>query len=59
MDRGRLKKLDALWIGPNKILEKNFDVNYTIKMGRRNLLTHVNRLKASTIKSTIKKKTDQ
>ena len=44
--RGRSKKLDALWIGPYIILEKNSDVNYTIKMGRRKLLTHVNRLKA-------------
>lgn len=44
--RGRSKKLDALWIGPYIILEKNSEVNYTIKMGRRKLRTHVNRLKA-------------
>ena len=44
--RGRSKKLDSLWIGPYIILEKNSDVNYTVKMGRRKLQVHVNRLKA-------------
>ena len=44
--RGRSKKLDALWTGPYKIIEKNSDVNFTIKKGRRKLLRHANRLKA-------------
>lgn len=29
--RGRLKKLELLWTRPYTILEKNSDVNYTIK----------------------------
>jgi len=44
--RGRSKKLDSLWIGPYVITGKNSDVNYTIKMGRRTIRVHVNRLKA-------------
>ena len=43
--RGRSKKLEAQWIGPYVILEKNSDVNYTIKMGRRKIQTHANRIK--------------
>ena len=43
--RGRSKKLEALWRGPYKIIKKNSEVNYTIKMGRKNMLTHANRLK--------------
>jgi len=35
---GRLKKLDALWIGLYAILEKNSNVNYTLKVGRKKLL---------------------
>ena len=44
--RGRSKKLDSQWTGPYVVIEQNSDVNYTIKMGRRTLRTHVNRLKA-------------
>ena len=43
--RGRSKKLDSLWIGPYTIIEKNSDVKYTIKMRRRTMRVHVNRLK--------------
>jgi len=45
MRRGRSKKLDSLWAGPYTVIQKNSEVNYTIKMGRKTLLTHVNRLK--------------
>jgi len=45
MRRGRSKKLDSLWTGPYMVIQKNSDVNYTIKIGRKTLLTHVNRLK--------------
>ena len=43
--RGRSKKLESPWIGPYVILEKHDNVNYTIKMGRRKLRVHVNRIK--------------
>jgi hypothetical protein len=42
--RGRSKKLDALWTGPYIIIEKNSDVNYTIKKGRT-IKIHANKLK--------------
>ena len=44
--RGRSKKLDSQWIGPYVILEKHNDVNYTIKIKRKMLRVHANRLKA-------------
>lgn len=44
--RGRSKKLDSLWIGPYIITDKISDVNYKIKVGRKIICTHVNRLKA-------------
>jgi len=43
--RGRSKKLEALWTGPYIIIEKNSEVNYTIKKGRKTSRMHVNRLK--------------
>jgi len=43
--RGRSKKLESLWTGPYVILEKNSDVNYTIKKGRKTLRVHINKLK--------------
>jgi len=43
--RGRSKKLDALWTGPYVVLEKNSDVNYTIKRGRKAVRMHANKLK--------------
>jgi hypothetical protein len=44
--RGRSKKLDSQWVGPYVILEKHNDVNYTIKIKRKTLRVHANRLKA-------------
>jgi len=49
MRREWSKKLDSLWAGSYTVIEKNSDVNYilyTIKMGRRTLLTHINSLKS-------------
>ncbi|KAM0735324.1 Transposon Ty3-I Gag-Pol polyprotein [Formica fusca] len=46
VQRGRSKKLDSLWIGPYIITDKISDVNYKIKVGRKIICTHVNRLKA-------------
>lgn len=43
--RGRSKKLESLWTGPYTILEKNSDVNYTIKKGRKTVRMHINKLK--------------
>ncbi|KAM0737154.1 Retrovirus-related Pol polyprotein from transposon 412 [Formica fusca] len=43
--RGRSKKLDSLWTGPYTIIEKNSEVNYTIKRGRKTIRVHINRLK--------------
>ncbi|KAM0731592.1 Retrovirus-related Pol polyprotein from transposon 412 [Formica fusca] len=43
--RGRSKKLDSLWSGPYTIIEKNSEVNYTIKRGRKTIRVHINRLK--------------
>ncbi|KAM0724355.1 Retrovirus-related Pol polyprotein from transposon 17.6 [Formica fusca] len=43
--RGRSKKLESLWTGPYVIIEKNSDVNYTIKKGRKALRMHTNKLK--------------
>jgi len=43
--RGRSKKLEALWTGPYTIIEKNSEVNYTIKKERKILRIHTNRLK--------------
>jgi len=43
--RGRSKKLESLWTGPYKIIEKHSKVNYTIKKGRKTTRIHVNRLK--------------
>ncbi|KAM0730356.1 Retrovirus-related Pol polyprotein from transposon 412 [Formica fusca] len=43
--RGRSKKLESLWIGPYTIIEKNSDVNYTIKKGRKAIRMHTNKLK--------------
>ena len=44
--RGRSKKLKSKWIGPYTIIEKHNDVNYTIKMGRKIIHVHANRLKS-------------
>ena len=44
--RGRSKKLDALWTGPYTIIEKNSDLDYTVKKGRKAIRMHTNRLKA-------------
>jgi len=41
--RGRSKKLEPQWIGPYVIIEKNSDLNYTIKRGRQ---IHANRIKS-------------
>jgi len=38
------KKLES-WMGPYKIIEKNSEVNYTVKKGRKTMRMHVNRLK--------------
>ncbi|KAM0733651.1 Retrovirus-related Pol polyprotein from transposon 412 [Formica fusca] len=43
--RGRSKKLESLWTGPYVIIEKNSDVNYTIKKGRKAVRMHTNKLK--------------
>jgi len=43
--RGRSKKLEALWTGPYTIIEKNSEVNYTVKKGRKTSRMHINRLK--------------
>ncbi|KAM0735103.1 Retrovirus-related Pol polyprotein from transposon 17.6 [Formica fusca] len=43
--RGRSKKLEPLWTGPYVIIEKNSDVNYTIKKGRKAVRMHINKLK--------------
>ncbi|EFN66432.1 Retrovirus-related Pol polyprotein from transposon 412, partial [Camponotus floridanus] len=43
--RGRSKKLESLWTGPYTILEKNSDVNYTVKGGRKTVRMHINKLK--------------
>lgn len=43
--RGRSKKLKKPWLGPYKILEKLSDVNYKIKKGRKEYITHANRIK--------------
>jgi len=43
--RGRSKKLESLWTGPYTILEKNSNVNYTIKRGRKAIRMHPNKLK--------------
>ncbi|KAM0735227.1 Retrovirus-related Pol polyprotein from transposon 412 [Formica fusca] len=43
--RGRSKKLESLWTGPYVIIEKNSDVNYTIKKGRKAVRMHINKLK--------------
>mgnify|MGYP005984551561 FL=1 len=43
--RGRSKKLDPIWLGPYTIISKDTPVNYTIKMGRRTLQIHANRIK--------------
>jgi len=43
--RGRSKKLEALWTRPYTIIEKNSEVNYTIKRGKKTSRMHVNRLK--------------
>ncbi|KAL6419715.1 hypothetical protein ACFW04_013679 [Cataglyphis niger] len=41
--RGRFKKLESLWTGPYTIIQKNSDVNYTIKKGRKTMRMHTNR----------------
>jgi len=43
--RGRSKKLEPQWIGPYVITEKNSDLNYTIKRGRKTTRIHANRIK--------------
>jgi len=43
--RGRSKKLESLWTGPYKIIEKHSAVNYTVKKGRKTVRVHINRLK--------------
>jgi len=43
--RGRSKKLESLWTGPYRIIEKNSEVNYTVKKGRKTSRMHVNRIK--------------
>lgn len=43
--RGRSKKLKRPWLGPYKIISKQNEVNYKIKKGRKEYITHVNRLK--------------
>jgi len=43
--RGRSKKLEPQWIGPYVIIEKNNDLNYTIKRGRKTTRIHANRIK--------------
>jgi len=43
--RGRSKKLESLWTGPYKIIEKNSEVNYTVKKGRKTSCMHVNKIK--------------
>ncbi|XP_011859870.1 PREDICTED: uncharacterized protein LOC105557283 [Vollenhovia emeryi] len=43
--RGRSKKLEPEWIGPYTVMEKHNDVNYSVKMGRRTIRVHANRLK--------------
>ncbi|KMQ93379.1 retrovirus-like pol polyprotein [Lasius niger] len=41
MRRGRSRNLDSLWIEPYMITEKNSDVNYTIKMGRKTIRVNI------------------
>lgn len=43
--KGRSKKLEALWVGPYEIIERNSRVNYTIKKNRKLTKVHVNRIK--------------
>lgn len=43
--RGRSKKLMSQWIGPYRIIEKNSGVNYTIKVRKKTIKVHANRLK--------------
>lgn len=43
--RGRSQKLRRPWLGPYKILERLSNVNYKIKKGKKDYVTHVNRMK--------------
>jgi len=43
--RGRSKKLESQWVGPYIVIEKNSDLNYTIKRGRKTTRIHANRIK--------------
>lgn len=43
--RGRSRKLKKPWLGPYKILERLSNVNYKIKKGKKDYVTHVNRMK--------------
>jgi len=43
--RGRSIKLESLWTGSYSILERNSNVNYTIKKGRKIARVHINKLK--------------
>lgn len=43
--RGRSKKLSPQWIGPYTITQRNSEVNYTIKKGKKLIKVHANRLK--------------
>ncbi len=42
---GRVKKLEQLWNGPYKVIEKISEVNYRIKKGRYEHVVHAYRLK--------------
>ena len=44
--RGRTKHRESQWIGPYVIIKKHSDVNFTIKIKRKTIRVHANRLKA-------------
>lgn len=43
--RGRSRKLKRPWLGPYKILQRLGNVNYKIRKGKKDYVTHVNRIK--------------
>jgi len=41
--RGQSKKLESLWTGPYKIIEKHSEVNYIVKKGRKTRVNYLHK----------------